>query len=413
MKRAQNIKRDYFWNSLGSTVSSFVAVILLIIVTRINGIDDSGLFSFAFGMIWIFYALALYGGRNYQVTDAKSQFSSREYIILKIATSVIALVVAIIFVLINQYDYNKSSLIIALVLYKIAEAIADALYGVLQRNNKLYIAGISLTLRAVVSMVVFLIVDFLTHNLLLSAISLTIVSFSFLFFFDYMAVVRTEKIKIFSGTLRQYIHDSKIIIKKNITVFLVGVLPIIILNIPRYLIDIFHQEQQGHYGILILPASFVAMLASFIIAPHLVKISELYKNKKNDEIKNIMGKIFGIIVAIGAVATVLAWLVGTWMLTLVFGVDLSNFDTALAIVVAGGVIYAMFTITSVLLLTMRHLKEQVIIYLITLIMVSTAGVFVVDSFAITGAAWLYAVLNTFQLFVLYLIYKKVLNGKKS
>jgi O-antigen/teichoic acid export membrane protein len=411
MKSPQNLKRDYFWNSLGNTASSFVAVVLLIIVTRINGIDDSGLFSFAFGMIWIFYALALFGGRNYQVTDAGNRFSSREYIILKIATSVIALAVAVIFILLNQYDFSKSALILALVFYKICEAVADALYGVLQRRNKLYIAGISLTLRAAVSVAVFWAVDFTTHNLLLSAACLALISFLFLVGFDYLNAARVEKIKVFAGSLKQYVIDSWAIIKKNIAVFLVGVLPIIILNIPRYLIDIFHQSDQGYYGILILPASFVAMLASFIIAPHLVKISQLYKAGKTQQLKAIISKVFAAVAISGVAATALAWLFGTWILTLVFGVDLLNYDTALAIVVAGGVIYALFTIVSVLLLAMRHLKEQIVVYFTTLIAVSTIGIFTINQFAITGAAWLYATLNVFQFIVLYIIYRRVINEK--
>jgi O-antigen/teichoic acid export membrane protein len=412
MKTRQNLKRDYFWNSLGNTASSFVAVVLLIIVTRINGIDDSGLFSFAFGMIWIFYALALFGGRNYQVTDTSNRFSSRDYIILKIATSIIALIVAIIFILVNQYDFSKSALILALVFYKMCEAVADAMYGVLQRRNKLYIAGISLTLRALVSLAVFWAVDYFTHNLLLSATCLALVSFVFLAGFDYLNAARVEKIKIFSGTLKQYVIDSQAIIKKNVAVFLVGVLPIVTLNIPRYLIDIFHQSDQGYYGILILPASFVAMLASFIIAPHLVKISQLYGSKKTKQLKSIIRKVFLAVAISGVAATLLAWLFGTWILTLIFGVDLLNYDTALAIVVAGGVVYALFTIVSVLLLAMRHLKEQVVVFFTTLVAVSTIGIFAVNNFAITGAAWLYAILNVLQFVVLYIIYRRVIDEQK-
>jgi O-antigen/teichoic acid export membrane protein len=411
MKDRQNLKRDYFWNALGNTLSSFVAVVLLVIVTRINGIDDSGLFSFAFGMVWVFYALALYGGRNYQVTDVKNRFSSRDYIILKIATSAIALVAAIGFILINQYDFAKSALILALVCYKMCEAVADALYGVLQRHNKLYTAGISLTLRAVVSVVVFLIVDYITHNLLLSSVCLALISGLFLLTFDYLSAHRAEPIKIFSGKLKQYVIDSKIIVKQNLAIFLVGTLPIIILNVPRYLIDIFHQSEQGNYGILILPASFVAMLASFIIAPHLVKISQLYQDRQIKQLRALVGRIFRVVIIVGAVATGTAWWIGTWMLGVVFGVDLTGYDLALTTIVAGGVIYALFTITSVLLIAMRRLKSQVVVFFTTLVLVSTIGLMVVGRWGINGAAWIYVLFNVFQFSTLFIIYRKVLNEK--
>jgi O-antigen/teichoic acid export membrane protein len=155
------------------------------------------------------------------------------------------------------------------------------------------------------------------------------------------------------------------------------------------------------------------MLASFIIAPHLVKISELYKDRKLAELKKIVSRIFGVVAASGVVATLLAWWVGTWLLTLVFGADLLNYDTALAVIVAGGVVYALFTIVSVLLLAMRHLKEQVAVYFATLAAVSIVGFFAINQFAISGAAWLYAVLNICQLAVLFIIYRRVLNEKPS
>ena len=37
----QNIKKDYLWNSLGSLLQSAISPVLLIVITRLNGIDDS------------------------------------------------------------------------------------------------------------------------------------------------------------------------------------------------------------------------------------------------------------------------------------------------------------------------------------------------------------------------------------
>jgi hypothetical protein len=44
-----------------------ISPLLLIVITRVNGIDDSGLFSLAFSVSIILWSLAMWGGRTYQV----------------------------------------------------------------------------------------------------------------------------------------------------------------------------------------------------------------------------------------------------------------------------------------------------------------------------------------------------------
>ena len=41
-----NLKKNVIWNTLGLTFNSFNSLFFLIIINRINGIDDGGIFSF-------------------------------------------------------------------------------------------------------------------------------------------------------------------------------------------------------------------------------------------------------------------------------------------------------------------------------------------------------------------------------
>lgn len=43
-----NLRKNFTWNLVGSTAWAFVSLFYMMIVTRINGIDDAGIFSFAF-----------------------------------------------------------------------------------------------------------------------------------------------------------------------------------------------------------------------------------------------------------------------------------------------------------------------------------------------------------------------------
>jgi O-antigen/teichoic acid export membrane protein len=170
------MKKDVFWNSLGTAAWSFLSLLLLIVVTRINGIEDSGLFSFAFALAIVMFTVACYGGRTYQVSDYKDSFRPDVYISLRIFTSLAVIALTTFFVILNGHDWQKSALIFLLVGQRVFDAMADVFYGIMQKKHRLYISGKSLFYKSVLSLIVFLAVDLLTKDLLLSALSLPLIS---------------------------------------------------------------------------------------------------------------------------------------------------------------------------------------------------------------------------------------------
>ena len=42
------MKKNFIWNIIGSGVNAFTSLFFMIIVTRINGINDAGIFTFAY-----------------------------------------------------------------------------------------------------------------------------------------------------------------------------------------------------------------------------------------------------------------------------------------------------------------------------------------------------------------------------
>ena len=82
-------KKNVIWNILGITANAFISLFLLIIVRRINGITLSGIFSYAFSLACLFYVVAVYYNRVYQVADVENSFSINEYLTSRFLTSFI------------------------------------------------------------------------------------------------------------------------------------------------------------------------------------------------------------------------------------------------------------------------------------------------------------------------------------
>ena len=401
-------KNDYIWNSLGSFLQSAISPILLIIITRLNGIDDSGLFSFALSLSVVFWAVSLWGGRTYQVSDVRREFSSGDYITVRFVTSLIVIISAIAFCLLNGYNDTKTSLIMILVVFKILESIADSLYGVLQIHRKLYIAGISLTMKAILGFGAFIAVDFFTKNVIYGALAILLVNILVIFFYDILWVQRVESIAVSREIVRKYITQAIVIMKRTSPVFVVMFLTMFSLNIPRYFLDKAHPDQIGYFGIMAMPITLLGLFISFIIQPNVVSLSELLDKGKRKEFARIVGKINQITFGLGVVSVVLSYLIGVWILNTIFGIAIDNFRLDLTIMVIGAAANAFVSIYVNLLIIMRRFKGQFYTLLLTDMLAVGISAYLVGQFAMLGSVVAFMLISFLQVALLFFIYDRSL-----
>ena len=399
-------KKDYIWNSIGSFLQSAISPILLIVITRLNGVGDSGLFSFAMSLSVVFWAISLWGGRTYQVSDVKKEFSSGDYIVVRFISSLIVAVFSISFCILSGYDLIKTELIMVLVSFKILESIADSMYGVLQIHNKLYIVGISLTMKSVFGFMIFAIVDILTKNIVYGALSIFIVNIAVVIFYDIPLMKHVESV----GLTKKNIMQAGKIMKKTAEVFVVVFLTMFSLNIPRYFLDKYHYDQIGYFGIMAMPITLLTLFISFVLQPNVVNLSELLKEKKVKEFTKIVSKIDFITFTLGILFVVSSYLIGVWVLNTVFGIDINNFRIDLTIMVIGAVANAFVSIYVNLLIILRRFKGQFYTLLVTNILAVILSVYLIDRLAMLGSVLVFMIISFLQAIILLFIYKRSLKN---
>lgn len=399
-------KKDYIWNSIGSFLQSAISPILLIVITRLNGVGDSGLFSFAMSLSVVFWAISLWGGRTYQVSDAKKEFSSGDYIVVRFISSLIVAVFSISFCVLSGYDLIKTELIMVLVSFKILESIADSMYGVLQIHNRLYIVGISLTMKSVFGFMLFTMVDILTKNIVYGALSIFIVNIAVVIFYDIPWMKHVESV----GLTKKNIMQAGKIMKKTAEVFVVVFLTMFSLNIPRYFLDKYHYDQIGYFGIMAMPITLLTLFISFVLQPNVVNLSELLKKKKIKEFTKIVSKIDFITFTLGILFVISSYLIGVWVLNTVFGIDINNFRIDLTIMVIGAVANAFVSIYVNLLIILRRFKGQFYTLLVTNILAAVLSVYLIDRLAMLGSVLVFMIISFLQAIILLFIYKRSLKN---
>lgn len=274
--------KNFIWNIMGTGLNSFNSLFFLIIVTRINGINDAGIFSIAYSTALILYTIGLYSGRLCQVTDIENKVKDKDYIVNRTITCVLMIFLAIAFVFIKQYTAYKMWIFILLCTYKATEAFGEILYGIMQKNELLYKSGQSLTIKSIGGLLIFLSVDYFTKNLVLACGSIILLNIVTLLIFDFVLVCK----KLIDFTTKVNMKNVWQIFKSEFFVFANSFAGIYVLNAPKYAIDNYLTEDvQAIFGYIMMPATVITLFTQFIFMPYLNKLKELYEQKDMKKFK--------------------------------------------------------------------------------------------------------------------------------
>ncbi len=406
MKKIKKIndgdRKNFVWNMIGSTFSAFNSFFFMIIVTRINGVNDAGIFTLSFSLACLFQVIGLYSGRTYQVTEINKKISDSDYFYLKIISCIFMIVVSVCYCIIKHYNLYKNLVILFLVLFKMLEALSEYFYALMQCNNKLYKVGQSLILKSVFALLLFFILDLITNNLIVSEMMIVIIYVLIIIFYDCNYL---KKIKF---KLTKFNKNNIILLFKNgFYAFGFSFLTLYIINAQKYILDTYASNRlQTIFGIVIMPATIMILLVQFIIQPFLMKMKESLKNNKYD-FRSLINKISLYIFVVGLFVLFVAIIMGIPVLNIVYGLKLNGYKLHLIIILIGAVFYGISINFSTALTTMRKTFVQLVIFLIVSVFTYIFSTIMINSYSLLGASISY-MMSMLLLLILYVIIFNVL-----
>lgn len=385
---------------LGATANAFTSLVFTMIVTFVNGTNDAGIFSYGFATAVILFCLANYITRPYQVTDISGKYSDSDYIFVRVVTCITAAIAAILFCIVRQYDTYKSAIIILMCLYRITEAFIETYYAIIQKRNLLYKVGISMFVRALVGVSVFLLSDILTKNLVFASAMLIAVNVICFLVYD---LPNTHKCEIEKSKISAKVIKS--LLQAGFFNFVLTILNSLIINISRYAIDEYETNViQAIFGYIIMPATFMNLFGQYIIQPVLTTLSQCLKDKEYVLLTRVIKKIIMILFLGGAFVFIVAYFLEVPVLSILFGMDFSPYKTEMLIIILGSVMYALEVIISFILITFRKTAVQAAVFSAITILSAIFSYNQVKANGLLGAAATY----TLSMFVLALTLAVVL-----
>ncbi len=393
-----NLRKNFIWNTIGSTASAFVSLFYMMIATRLNGIDDAGIFSFAFSTAAILLVIGTYSGRTFQVTDKNKKTSDSDYFYLKILTCAVMFIAGLVFCLMRRYNGEKFIIIMFLTVARIIEAMAEYAYAVIQKKDRLYQVGRSMLMKSVGGLVGFFIIDYFTRNITLSCAMVIIANLLIMIFYDFPRVFKT-------GFRLEGLRGERVWYLLRIGFFTFGFtfLNFYIVNAARYALDsVTSDSAQTIYGIIAMPASVIALIGQYLIQPFLTSFKKFFASdaaKFQGLVLRLCLAIFGI----GMVCVLAAWLLGIPVLELLYAIELDGNLLSLIMIIIGGLFNALVSIISAALVTMRRTSDQFWIYC-----AASLAAFALSQILVTASGVLGACLSyMFSMMLLFCMYAGV------
>lgn len=398
----KRLQKNFIWNLIGSSLYSFTSLVFLIVVTRINGIDEAGIFTFAFSNACVFQIIGTYAGRSYHVTEKKRSFNDSVYFYNRIISVIVMVMLGLAFAMIRGYTDIKLSVVFLLIVYKALDAVAEIMYGIMQKQDRLDQVGISLLLKAVIGVIAFGVVDYFTKSIVFSSLALVITNLIIMICYDYFAI---KKLGFTIGK-----SDWKRVLRlfgSGFFAFIFALLAQYLFSAPKYSIDTHSSESsQAIYGIISMPATVMILAANLLVHPFLLKIDEYVKNGDKKGLDRLILKLFGATTLFGLIATLAGALLGKPFFQLIYGVDVSEHILSLVFILIGGTAFGLSFIVSNVLTAMRKTAIQAGIYIVVSIIAFIASYALVSNLDVFGGCIAYLV-SMVALLVIYMIVYQV------
>ena len=355
--------RDFVWNTVGFASWGMVFPFLTIVVTWLAGVERAGMFSFSFVMANLLYIMASYGVRTYQVSDISEYHSFADYQANRIATCIVMLLVGLVICNFLNYTGEMYVMTMGVFAFKAIDALGEVYEGRLQQVDKLYLGGVSLSLRSLAGFVLFSVVLAVTGDMGIAAIAMTIAAACTLVFVT-IPLTMFESPKSSPLNLR----SVRLLFQECFPVFLALFLYAVVDNMPKFVMQgaALPYDNQLYFNALYFPAQAILITVGMIYKPLLVKLANVWADEsRRKRFDIVIIAMIALIVGITVVGILFMNWIGIPIMSFMYGLDFEPFKQLSFIMLAAGGVTAAIDFLYQVITILRRQQVVLGLYLIT------------------------------------------------
>ena len=306
------------WMILGNGGYALFQVLIMMFISKFLGVDELGYFSLALAITAPIMLFSTFGLRTLWITDQSKIYSYLQFRKIRIATSLLALLVCIFVSLLYASNLTFLFIIIIIAACKVIENQSDLYYGLMHKKNMQKQISYSLLIRSA-SGFIGVVVGILLFGDLVAALLIYclcwLVSFLIADVYLNRDLLKGYNSKIVGGN-----NTSKSILIAGLPLAVAFLLINTNLMIPRLaLSEIVSIKELGVYAALAYFVQVGTIIINSIGQAALPSLSKMYLNNDYREHKIKVVKVIGVIFFISWSGAVFSYLYSDYILEVFFG----------------------------------------------------------------------------------------------
>lgn len=395
-----NYKKMALLNTVGNIVYLFALWILTVIVTRTIGFTAAGIFSLAMSIGNVFFMIQMYGVRSFQVSDVTGEYTPSQYFLSRYITAAAGVIFCIVYCLVCGYSMEKVAAILFYTLFRTCEAISDAYFGELQKIGRLDVLAKSMLTKSVLMIAVFSGLLLTVRDLTVALLGIAVVAALVTACYDRP---RCHSLLPASGMPDQppSLQTIRGLLRKCFPLMLTTLMPIVVTSLPRILLDRYSGEELlGYYSNISTPTVLITAIVPNVLYPAMTWYGKLIQQKEWRK----LGRGFTISLlacwGLGVLAFVAIWLLGDFVMALVFTDAIVPYVHYMYPLVVATVIYACTMCGNSVLIALRKNMLVTVFSALSLLTAVLCCAPLVKYYSITGAIAVLGAAYTVQLLLL-------------
>lgn len=371
-------------NAIGSFSYSCLSLFFMVVITRVNGLEQAGNFSLLYALSTLIYNIGIYSGRTYQVSDHSRGVTDKDYLVQRVITTAIMAITGVVICFTSTKYRVDMVLADLLIIMRCLDSISEVFYGMMQKHDHLDHVGLSMIIKSAGVMFIFTIADLVTKNVAAS-------------FAGTLAIITSEIVLYEYPDVRRYLKSSLKkesvikIFRKGIYACLVAVFANYLTSAPKYaLAEYVTAEEQAIFNIISMPATAVVLCAIFIVQPFTVDLSKHYREKDMESFSACLNLCLAAILGVGGLFMLGGYFCGIPLLNAVYGTKISSYKVDLMIVLFGAVFSGIFNILIAAFTVMEKTKSLMGITGLTTVFTYFMAKAMVSEFGFRGGSFTFA-----------------------
>ena len=345
-----NMRKNILWNAIGNLVYMFCQWLITVLVTRLGTFEEAGILSIAMSVSAIFQTVAMFGIRNYQVSDVEERYSDTNYVTFRVLTCTVAPIACAVFSLIAGYRGRAILAILLFMLFRLAENFADVFHGIAQKNGRLDIAGKSFAIKGVGLLALFLLGYRIGGTLAVGLFAMAAFSIASTLVYDLPATRRISDFRL-SERGNRWLRLGRECLPLCAYLFLSSAM----VTLPKLILERrCGGELLGAYSSIFAPAMLIQAAMGYVYNPFAQMLAALRQKADHRGFLKLSAKITGAILALALLMTVAAYFLGEFLLVLLFGDAIRPYVSLLIPILLAITVTSLFGFLCMLAIVLRR-----------------------------------------------------------